>query len=125
MPRAKYEHVDELTRYLDQLESNEEGAVVLLNTFVVDPADADEMIETWRLDSEVMKRQPGYISAQLHRGIAGSRAFVNYAVWESVAHLRAAFNNPEFRAVIERTPASAVARPHVFKKVAVPNVCAG
>jgi hypothetical protein len=42
-----------------------------------------------------MKRQPGSISAQLHRGIAGSGVFINYAVWESTEQYQLAFNNPE------------------------------
>ncbi|HEU0200815.1 MAG TPA: antibiotic biosynthesis monooxygenase [Burkholderiaceae bacterium] len=41
-----------------------------------------------------MKRQPGNISTQLHRGVAGSCVFLNYAAWESVDHFRAAFTHP-------------------------------
>ena len=37
--------------------------------------------------------------SQLHRGIGGSCAFLNYAVWESVGHFRRAFIHPEFRGV--------------------------
>ena len=38
---------------------------------------------------------------QLHRGIAGSSVFLNYAVWESVARLRAAFTHPEFARALD------------------------
>jgi heme-degrading monooxygenase HmoA len=72
-----------------------------------------------------MKRQPGFISTQLHRGIAGSTTFMNYAVWESVGHFRAAFNNPDFQKALEHYPPSAVASPHLFTRVAVPNICVG
>jgi 2-polyprenyl-3-methyl-5-hydroxy-6-metoxy-1,4-benzoquinol methylase len=43
-----------------------------------------------------MKQQPGYISTQLHRATGGSCMFMNYAVWESVAHFRAAFTHQDF-----------------------------
>ena len=70
-----------------------------------------------------MKKQPGYISTQLHRGIAGSCVFLNYAVWELVDYFRAAFTNPEFRGALAEYPSSVVASPHLFEKVAVPNLC--
>ncbi len=73
------------------------GPVILINTFVDPPEDADKLLNAWTNDAAVMKRQPGFISTQLHRGIAGSGTFLNYAVWQSTAHFRAAFRNPEFR----------------------------
>jgi heme-degrading monooxygenase HmoA len=51
-----------------------------------------------------MKRQPGYISAQLHRGIGASRVFLNYAIWESVADFKLAFHNPAFTGDHTRVP---------------------
>jgi heme-degrading monooxygenase HmoA len=72
-----------------------------------------------------MKPQPGYISTQLHQGIGGGTAFMNYAIWESVAHFRAAFNPPEFKAALGNYPSSAVASPHLFTRLAVPNLCVG
>jgi len=97
--------------------------VVLINLFTVDPADADALLAAWEHDANWMKCQPGYISTQLHRGIGGSAVFLNYAIWESVAHFRAAFSHPEFRNALGVYPASAVTRPHLFAKVAVPNLC--
>ncbi|MET4172832.1 hypothetical protein ABIB99_003925 [Bradyrhizobium sp. LA6.1] len=44
-------------------------------------------------------------------------------MWESNAHFRAAFTHPEFRAKIAAYPASAVASPHLFQKIAVPGIC--
>jgi hypothetical protein len=70
-----------------------------------------------------MKCQPGYISTQLHSAIGGSSMFLNYAVWETVAHFRAAFTHPAFTSALGAYPASAVARPHLFVKLAVPNLC--
>ena len=52
-----------------------------------------------------------------------SPAYLNYAVWESTAAFRSAFANPEFRAKLAAYPASAVASPHLFQKVAVADIC--
>ena len=97
--------------------------VVLVNVFTLDKADEQAFLAAWRPDAEFMKRQPGFISTQLHRAIGESPAYLNYAVWESTAHFRAAFTHPEFRAKLSAYPSSAVAIPHLFQKVAVPGVC--
>ena len=96
---------------------------ILINIFTVAPEDVDGLLAAWERDANWMKKQPGYISTQLHRGIAGSCTFLNYAVWESVDHFRAAFTNPEFRNALAAYPSSVVAQPHLFEKVAVPNLC--
>jgi heme-degrading monooxygenase HmoA len=82
-------------------------------------------LEAWAEDATWMKRQPGFISTQLHEGIGGSATFLNYAVWESVAHFRRAFEHPDFKRSLERYPATTVASPHLFKRVSVPNLCVG
>ena len=96
---------------------------ILINVFTVAPEDVDGLLAAWERDANWMKQQPGYISTQLHRGIGGSCTFLNYAVWELVDHFRAAFTNPEFRAALAAYPSSVVAMPHLFAKVAVPNLC--
>ena len=67
----------------------------------------------------------GYISTQLHQGIAGSTVLLNYAVWESVAHFRAAFEHPDFKSALAAYPASTIASPHLFTRLSVPNLCIG
>ena len=79
-------------------------------------------IGAWAADAAYLKRQPGFIAAQLHRGIAGSGVFLNYAVWESTEHFRRAFTNPEFRAKLDHYPAGVVGSPHLFRKVAVAGI---
>jgi heme-degrading monooxygenase HmoA len=97
--------------------------VVLVNVFTLDKADEQTFLEAWQVDAAFMKRQPGFISTQLHRAIGEGPTYLNYAVWESTALFKAAFMQPEFRAAISHYPASAVARPHLFQKVAVPGIC--
>ena len=97
--------------------------VVLVNVFTLDKADEETFLEIWRDDAEFMKRQPGFISTQLHRAVGESPTYLNYAVWESTADFRTAFTHPEFRAKLSAYPSSAVASPHLFQKVAVPGIC--
>jgi len=99
------------------------GPVVLINTFTVQPEEAELLLQAWAADAAFFKRQPGFISTQLHRGIAGSCVFINYAVWESVAHFRQALGRPEFQEALKNYPPSAVGSPHLFEKVAVPDIC--
>ncbi|MGY4628206.1 antibiotic biosynthesis monooxygenase family protein [Bradyrhizobium sp. USDA 4486] len=99
------------------------GPVVLVNLFTLDAADEQGFLTSWQDDAAFMKRQPGFISTQLHRAVGDNPTYLNCAVWESNAHFRAAFTNPEFRAKIADYPASAVASPHLFQKVAVPGIC--
>jgi len=48
---------------------------------------------------------------------------MNLAAWESAEALGDAFRSPQFQGHVERYPDSAVAAPHVFKKMAVPGIC--
>ena len=108
---------------LQQQIMTEVGPVILINQFKVKPEEADQLIEAWERDAALLKQQPGYISAQLHRGIAGSGVFINVAIWQSVADFRQAFSQPKFRRSLDAYPPSTIASPHLFQKIAVPNIC--
>jgi len=99
------------------------GPVILINQFKVKPEEVSQLVEAWARDAAFLKRQPGFISAQLHRGIGGSSVFINYAVWQSVADFRRAFSQPEFRKSLAAYPPSTKASPHLFQKLAVPDIC--
>ncbi|NPT62623.1 antibiotic biosynthesis monooxygenase family protein [Paraburkholderia elongata] len=97
--------------------------VVLFNVFTLDKADEQTFLQVWQDDAAFMKQQPGFIWTQLHRAIGENPTYLNYAVWESIAHFRAAFTHPEFKAKLTAYPSSAIASPHLFQKVAVPGIC--
>lgn len=99
------------------------AAVVLVNVFTLDKADEQNFLRAWQDDAVFMKRQPGFVSTQLHRAIGESPTYLNYAVWESTAGFRAAFTHPEFRATLSAYPSSAIASPHLFQKVAASGIC--
>lgn len=119
---VKIANLDDTISIIDQL-GEDDSPVVLVNIFTVDQDEADSLIEAWTRDAEFMKRQRGFISTQLHRGIGKSSAFLNYAVWESVGAFKAAFGNAEFQRQLAAYPPSAVARPLLFRKISVPGIC--
>ena len=114
--------LDELVPIQKQLTAAA-SPVILVNLFTVASGDVADLLKAWEDDANWMKLQPGYISTQLHRGIGGSCVFLNYAVWESVAHFRAAFSHPDFQSALAAYPSSAIASPHLFEKLTVPNLC--
>jgi quinol monooxygenase YgiN len=119
---AKFDEMDEKVTLSEQLEENV-SPVILINKFNVNPEEADQFLKAWADDAAYFKQQPGFISAQLHRGIGGSGIFVNYAIWESTGHLKKALNNIDIQTRLSTYPANTVVSPHLFKKVAVPGIC--
>ncbi len=119
---VNFKELDAKVTLADQMQS-EEDPIVLINIFNIAPEDEDALLKAWTHDADFMKVQPGYISTQLHKGIAGSSTYVNYAIWQDVESFRNAFMHPEFQSRLEDYPQSAVAQPHLFKKLSVPNHC--
>lgn len=120
---AKLVEMNERVSVIAQMEEDG-GPVILINKFSVDPGEFDEFLRGWAIEADKFKDQPGFISTQLHKGIGGSGTFINYAVWESAAHFKKAVNNvmnPYDK--MSAYPASTMASPHLFKKVAVPRIC--
>jgi quinol monooxygenase YgiN len=120
---AKVVEMDESVSIFSQM-NEDVGPVILINKFDVNPSESDEFVKAWAEEAQNFKGQAGFISTQLHRGIGGSRIFINYAVWESAAQFKNAVNkvmNPNDR--MSKYPPSTVASPHLFKKVAVAGVC--
>lgn len=114
--------LDPTMDFKDQLKETT-GPVVLVNMFFVPEGDIDQIIEDWRKDAVFMTEQPGYISAQLHRGTGNSRMLVNVAVWESTEALATAFTNPEFQRKHHDWPEGTTVYPHLFEKVGVEGIC--
>ncbi|MGH9987956.1 MAG: antibiotic biosynthesis monooxygenase family protein [Nitrososphaeraceae archaeon] len=51
--------------------------VIFKNKFNMKPEYVDGFLKRWTADAALFKQQPGFFSAQLHRGIAGSSTFIN------------------------------------------------
>ncbi|NIB38370.1 antibiotic biosynthesis monooxygenase [Pseudomaricurvus alkylphenolicus] len=121
---AQLVQLDKEISFLDQLKVDV-GPIVLINVFQVPEGKAEATLAAWTEDADYMKRQPGFISTQLHRGIGGSNMFINHAVWESSAALRDAFMDEEFQRLRGAYPEGVTASPHVFQTVEVPGICLG
>jgi heme-degrading monooxygenase HmoA len=107
----------------DQLHEASEEPVILINVFHAEAGEQEALLQAWADDARYFKAQPGFISTQLHRGTAGSRTYLNYAVWESVGAFRAAFSNPLFHAKLNHYPDGTTSAPHLVRKVAVEGLC--
>ena len=68
---VKIVEMDENVTLKSQLEEDV-GPVILLNKFTVKPEDVDSILRGIAATTEMFKQQPGFISAQFHRGIGGS-----------------------------------------------------
>lgn len=122
LPMVKIVEMDESMTLKAQFEEDV-GPVVLLNKFTVKPEDVDQFLNVFADTTAMFKQQPGFISAQLHRGIGNSTTYFNYVVWESTQHFKQAFEKPEFLSNMARILPNVVMSPHLFKKVAVPGIC--
>ena len=90
---------------MSEIKTGETG-VTLINTFMVAPEKADELVAL--LDNatdEVMRDMPGFLSANIHKSLDGTRV-VNYAQWRSKQDFEAMRANPE-------------AAPHMQKAAAI------
>jgi heme-degrading monooxygenase HmoA len=115
-------NIDPSQPFITQLQEADPGPVTVINTFVYPEGEFEAVVEAWRKDSMVMIASPGFISAQLYRGI-GSNVLTNVAVWESAAQLKAAFQSKDFQDLLALYPDGTVAYPHLERKIAVPGVC--
>ena len=79
--------MDERVKFVEQMDEDA-GPVMQINKFNVNPDEVDEFLKSFAATAEVLKRQPGYISAQLHRGIARRCVILNYEIWESGGHFK-------------------------------------
>ncbi len=121
----KHIELDETCSLEQQYADKSDETTILINIFDVDPADQEVFKQAWLIDAKFFAAQPGYISAQLHHGIGGSRMFLNYAVFENTAAFAATNDRPEFGPLRSVYPDSAIAHPHLFRRLAVPGICVG
>jgi heme-degrading monooxygenase HmoA len=69
--------------------------VTLINVFTVAPERQNELLQLLQDATEhVMRHQPGFISANLHKSLDGHYV-ANYAQWRSVEDFQTMVNTPE------------------------------
>lgn len=120
---AKIVEMDKRASIFMQMEEDI-GPVILIERIKVDVEESDLFIKGWATETKKFKKQAGFISTQLHKGIGGSSTFIIYAVWESAKHFKRAVNKiMDTQDRLAAFPPSTVASPHLFRKVAVPGIC--
>jgi heme-degrading monooxygenase HmoA len=123
-PGAKFVQMDPNLSFDKQIVNNL-APVVLLSTFLVKHEHVEEFLAGFRKQFAIMRKQPGLISAQFHRGIAGSCLFMNYVIWECTDAFKHGFESPEFQAQLKQYPPGTEVSAFMFQRVAVPGMCLG
>lgn len=119
-----FHEIDPAHPFRQQLEADI-GPVVITNTYTVPEGHMDETISIWGKAARIGTKQPGFISAQMHRGIAGSNQLIIYSEWSSARDLKNYLNLPEVKAIVATFPPGTECRPHVFQKISIDGVCSG
>ena len=86
----------------------DDGYVILINTFTVEPDRAEELIAALSHATEHgMRQRPGFVSANLH--MSGNRRHVaNYAQWRTQADIDTMMADPTARVHMRAAAAIAI-----------------
>ena len=92
-------------------------AVTMINVFTFERENQQKVVDmlTSALEN-VMSKQPGFLSARVHRGLDGTRAAV-YAQWRSREDFAALATNPDAAAHMRRIRALASFEPVLYEVV--------
>jgi heme-degrading monooxygenase HmoA len=83
----------------------------LINVFTVAPEDQQRLVDLLvEATGQVMSRQPGYLAANIHRSLDGTKV-TNYAQWRSREDFQALACNPEAAAHMRRAQELATFEP--------------
>ena len=75
--------------------SADTGVMTLINTFDVEPDDADRLVDLLvEATDKVMRHRGGFVSANIHKSEDGSKV-VNYAQWATRGDFEAMRADPE------------------------------
>lgn len=97
--------------------SEDQDLVTLVNVFAVAPENQQRLVDLLVEATEtVMSKQPGYVSASIHKSLDGTRV-TNYAQWRSREDFEAIFSNPEAQAHMREAERIAAAEPGLYEVV--------
>ena len=75
--------------------SNDNDVVTLINVFTVRPEHQQRLLGVLvNTTQTVMRNQPGYVSASIHKSLDGTRV-TNYVQWRSREAFEAMFSSPQ------------------------------
>jgi heme-degrading monooxygenase HmoA len=102
--------------------SREANLVTLINTFTVAPERQDELVRVLvDATEEVIRHQPGFVSANIHRGLDGTHV-ANYAQWRSTEDFEAMLANPDCQVHLRQAADLASFQPLLYTVVDVTTV---
>lgn len=91
--------------FMDQLSTPSTAPVLSVQGYVVtSAADERRLRDVWQQMADLMKKKPGFITADLNPGAAKSDLWIEISKWESAAHLRSAFNDPKVQETAQKLP---------------------
>lgn len=98
--------------------------LTLINVYEVAPEKQSELVQLLADATEkVMRRQPGFVSVNIHRSVDGNRV-LNYAQWASKEDFERMMKNPEAQAQIKQFAALAKSvSPAVYQVSSVHTGC--
>lgn len=95
------------------------SVVTLINVFTVEPDHQDLLVHLLEQATEdVMRHRPGFVSANIHRGLDGSTV-ANYAQWASRADFEAMLADPVAREHMHAITEMAESRPALYEVASV------
>ena len=96
--------------------AKDNDVVTLINVFTVRPEHQQRLVDALADATEtVMRKQPGFVSASIHRSLDGTRV-TNYAQWRSREDFEAMFHDPGVLAHVREAERIAVSyEPHLYE----------
>lgn len=93
--------------------------ITVINPFEVPQGREDETLSMWEAFAEYFRKQPGYISTELHKAIDPNAKFhfINIAKWESADAFQSALNNPELIEVAKDLPSDIPHYPGLYEVI--------
>ena len=93
--------------------------VTVVNGFdVAAERQRDLIVLLDRATEDVMRHRPGFVFANIHRSLDGTRV-ANYAQWESMEAFQATMGDPAARSHVEATTEFATASPGLYEVASV------
>ncbi len=97
----------------------DQSVITLVNVFTVTPETQTRLVDLLvEATSEVMRRLPGFVSANIHASLDGTRV-VNYAQWRSPEDFRSMLEHPAARQHMAAAANLASSEPHLYELVSV------
>jgi heme-degrading monooxygenase HmoA len=95
--------------------AEDQDVVTLINVLTVAPEDQERLVELLaRATEEVIAHRPGFVSANIHRGLDGTRV-ANYAQWRTREDFEAMLHDPAAAAHMREAAALAAFEPHLYE----------